>query len=172
MVKYQGRPASGLTDIRTGRGSPDDRDEQNKKKMAHEDDAILAQVKYAARQKYGVPVPRPDPRNPMAGGELAIGKGMSRQEFFQKNAEDAWVNSRSTWKRIYDRAGNDWVKQGFWAKLSTLLQERDYTGARQKIKAEDTFLLDTFKRARSVGYPVHPINEQPEPLPQKFKAKQ
>lgn len=162
-MDLKGRPQSTNVDHRHG-GSPDERDQRHL-----EDDYYAANVYLQLlRDSRLPPGPLSDPRKPMPGGELGIGQGMSRQDFWQQNAEQVWVN----------KAGNDLTTKHYRTKFLGLfpLSPSEYlngggssTWKTTGSKAPAEFLLDTYKRARSVGLPIHPINAQPEPLPSTFK---
>lgn len=164
MVKYRRPKSENMIDIRTGRGSPDDRQEQIYNRNRHENIAYRDQLRSMVND---TPLPRPDPRREMPGGELAIGKGQSRQDFWTALKEASWVDTR-TEQDVQN------MRIPFWNGFDKLgWRKEDYQNEyRPKAKAYNQFLLDTFKRARTSGFKISPINEQPAPLPLTFKAKQ
>lgn len=168
MVKYRRPKSENMIDIRTGRGSPDDRQEQIYNRNRHENIAYRDQLRSMVN---GTPLPRPDPRREMPGGELAIGKGQSRQDFWTALKEASWVQTtadelstthyRDKFLWVFPMSPGEKLSGG----LVGTYKEKGNVEASQ-------FLLDTFKRARTSGFKISPINEQPAPLPLTFKAKQ
>lgn len=170
MVKVN-RPAStNIDDIRSGSLSPDERQKRNRE----QDDLWVNRTLRDLRAPYEVPKPRPDPRSPMPGGKLALGKGQSRQEFRDQIADDVWIAKaaqelatkyyHTKFLGVFGLAPREQLKgmgSSTWVRTG-----KDFGGANEDAAK---FLLDTFKRARSVGFPIHPLNEQPEPLPMSFK---
>jgi hypothetical protein len=174
MAKYKGRvPSPNMVDIRTGRGSPDDRQEQKRKRNRYLDDAWATNtLKTIGLQD--VPQPKPDPRTKMPGGELAIGRGQSRQEYYQGIAEEAHINSVANPYDVYLKATRPKKGESFWGAFKDIWFNMDDRVKRTEVEMrnQEQFLLDSFKQARAVGYKPASISTQPAPLPMQFKVKQ
>ena len=141
MVEYKGRPAV--------------------EKLAHDLGAASDFLNYINQSRHGVKLPRPDPRSPKPGGELAIGKNMSRSEWAQDIAEKAWVNKHENDLGVisyYDK-----FLGIFEMTASEKLGRAGRNWYRPEVsRSSAEFLLDTFKRARSVGLAIHSFAPQLE----------
>ena len=135
-MKVKGRPSSPNFDNRLGPYSPDERQEIN-------DKAYLSGILFEINSRDAPPFPRFDPRKKAPGLH-----GMTYGEFDQQLSEEGAIN-----RYTEDLTRADYLRWPLGYNDANDYSKRH--GHQYRDAAE--FLLDTFKRAREVGYPIHPL---------------
>lgn len=136
-MKTKGRQTS-TNMIEPGRMPPDERQTFGNNAYA---DGIIAEIK----KLDAPPMPRRDPRSKMPDG---LGGGQTYGEFDQMLAEEGAVN----------RYSEDLTRADYRRWPLSYNDAEDYSKKHgQQYHQAAEFLLDTFKRARTVGYPIHPL---------------
>lgn len=140
-MKTKGRNSIPSADvINLSKMSPDERQTAQNDQYAS---GILGSIH--AQDAATTPMPRPDPRDKMKPG---LGGGQTYGQFDQMLAEEGAVNRYSE-----DLARADYLRWPLGYNDS-----EDYAKKHgQQYHQAAEFLLDTFKRARTVGYPIHPL---------------
>lgn len=117
--------------------SPDERQDFN-------DTSYVDAIKSDVRAQDRPPLPHEDPRDPLPGqpGQTygSFDQGLAEEGTVKRYAEDLARADYTRYALGYNDANDYMSKHG----------QSQYEGAGK-------FLLDTFKRARETGYPIHPL---------------
>ena len=156
-LNWKGRERSSNVEVRTS-GSPDERQVKNRELAFLDAEHILELMRQP-------PLPRADPRGRSI--QVTPGQRMSMKDFLA--AREDSVNR----ERALNRTSKWWWKEGY---KQANFWEVVFHGAKNSASAnqvgkehfdQEMFLLDSFKRAREVGYPIHSLipTKQFDPRP-------
>lgn len=170
MVKYNNDLSSTLPDARSGTQASDTwrqhlytgeqsvntenwiRQSPDERQARHDagDDMYIRDVLDSMRAKYSVPLPRPrvDPDIFQSLNEDVAGNKYGRDmAFWDYNLnKDKQVTNTELASKAHSAYWNFDLAPDFYAKNV------------DQYNAAGAFLVDTFKRARTVGYPIHPLS--------------